>query len=301
MSPVISSSSNLRWPRIESCFNTLHCTIAMQCSFATWLSSTFSIRFCGNIKITILARRFFFCEIKFPEHIESMYKKTIDWKIHWNFLTLKTARMMRVTFSLAESLSMSARIGITLNLFIFSASKGLNVSTQRQKISWYWTWKFTRPERTLRRVEIPSTETNANRYSSTRNIICRHRATDWMYSLFCTGKNLNFIIGNKSLEAFDIFQGLLSVVWATERKGRSRFFLDVFHISRKRKIILHFSTEQEKSKFSFSLPSRASSEEKTCNRPCDVCTTDRSPSVTRAPGNPYLLYFYIIAKNLVIA
>ena len=45
--------------------------------------------------------------------------------------------MILVTFSLTESLNISARIGITLNLFIFSASSGLNVSTHKQKINWY--------------------------------------------------------------------------------------------------------------------------------------------------------------------
>lgn len=112
-------------------------------------------------------------------------------------LTLNTARIILVTFSLTESLSMSARIGITLNLFIFSASNGLNVSTHRQNINWYCTWKFTLPERTLKRVDIPSTETNAKRYSSMRSIICKHLATDWMYSLFCMEENQTWLIRPK--------------------------------------------------------------------------------------------------------
>lgn len=70
-------------------------------------------------------------------------------------------------------------------LFIRSASFGLNVKTQMQKMSWYWIWKLTRPERTLSRVEMPSTVMNADLYASMRSIICRQRATDCMYSLFC--------------------------------------------------------------------------------------------------------------------
>ena len=73
---------------------------------------------------------------------------------------------------------------VQAHLFIFSASRGLKVRTQRQKISWYWTWKLTLPLRTASRVAIPSTATNANLYSSIRSIICRQRATDCMYSLF---------------------------------------------------------------------------------------------------------------------
>lgn len=46
------------------------------------------------------------------------------------------------------------------------------------------TWKLTRDDRMLINVLIPSTVTNAKRYSSTRSIICRQRPTDWMYSLF---------------------------------------------------------------------------------------------------------------------
>uniref|UniRef100_A0A2M4B1A8 Putative secreted protein n=1 Tax=Anopheles triannulatus TaxID=58253 RepID=A0A2M4B1A8_9DIPT len=89
----MSSSSKRRCSRMVSCFITLHCTIAMQCSLATCESSGFSIRL------------------------------------------RNTARMMRVTFSLAQSLRISARMGITLNLFIFSANSGLKVSTHRQNTS----------------------------------------------------------------------------------------------------------------------------------------------------------------------
>lgn len=85
--------------RMDSCFSTLHWTMAMQWSLATDESSGFSIRL------------------------------------------RKTARIMRVTFSLAQSLRISARMGITLNLFILAASRGLKVSTHRQKINWYCTYE----------------------------------------------------------------------------------------------------------------------------------------------------------------
>lgn len=71
-------------------------------------------------------------------------------------------------------------------LFIFSASNGLKVNTHKQKISWYCTWKLTRLCSTASRVEMPSTETKAKRYSSILSIICKQRATDCIYSLFYT-------------------------------------------------------------------------------------------------------------------
>lgn len=50
-----------------------------------------------------------------------------------------------------------------------------------KKMLYYYfifTWKLTLADKILINVLIPSTETNAKRYSSTRNIICKQRATD---------------------------------------------------------------------------------------------------------------------------
>jgi len=60
----------------------------------------------------------------------------------------------------------------------------LNCTKQFRHFNFKLTWKLTRVERMRIRVLMPSTPTKANRYSSTRSIICRQRATDWMYSLF---------------------------------------------------------------------------------------------------------------------
>ena len=72
---------------------------------------------------------------------------------------LKTARIILETFSFCASLSISARIGITpylkrdnkfgknsgLKVYLLSlVARGmLKLVTQRQKVSWYWIWKFT--------------------------------------------------------------------------------------------------------------------------------------------------------------
>lgn len=52
-------------------------------------------------------------------------------------LTLKTASIIRVTFSLTESLRMSARIGITLNLqqttYLKTQANAINIFVQTSK------------------------------------------------------------------------------------------------------------------------------------------------------------------------
>ena len=71
------------------------------------------------------------------------------------------------------------------HLLICSAISSLNVSTHRQKTSWYWHWKLTPELSTAWSVVTPSTRRKANRYSSIRSISCRQRATVGRYWLSC--------------------------------------------------------------------------------------------------------------------
>lgn len=69
----------------------------------------------------------------------------------------------------------------------------LNCTKQFTHFNFKLTWKLTLVDRMRIRVLMPSTPTKANLYSSTRSIICRHLATDWMYSLFCFGGSKTWI------------------------------------------------------------------------------------------------------------